>query len=172
MARPQWATMKVRKNTPDRLELDYHPLAYLLLGGVMVALLLYVGPREVMRGNLREGLIAIGAAVFFALGIGFAMYRRVQVVFDRTAGEIRHVETVLYFMKKRTRHALADLTGVREQTSFTGDTALHRVALQFGAAEVPLTRAYISGPNMGEMTEVIRDWAKLPPEPSGGQDPR
>lgn len=166
MARPRIAIMKITHNTPDRLVLSYNPLAYPVLGGTfaLLCLVAFFGTSGV------TSLIWLGAALLFGGAFTLLFYRRVTLTLDRPSNTITHAKVLALVSKSSTTYPLNSLQTTTVDTSFTGDTALHRAVLVFDDdTKVPVTRPYLSGPNGIEVSTWINEWLtsldSSPPQP-------
>lgn len=150
--RPRWAIMKVVDQSEDRLELYYNPLAYALLGGgfALLCLIAWIG-----SGNW----IWFGAALIFGGAFVLLFYRRVRLILDRSTGTITHSKILALFWRFEETYPLESLIKATVDTSYTGDTAMHRAVLMFSDRDaVPVTRGYLSGPNGIEVSGWINVW--------------
>ncbi len=151
------AGMKIAIDTADLLILDDRPLV--VAGVLLVALLVMIG---IGIAQIAAGEVLVGLA-FAVLGGGFAFggmlvfVRRNQLVLDRAGGQV--------LMRRRTflryseqRFALEQLERAVVQTSRSGDTDTHRMALVIGGAVHPFTAVYTSGRGARRGADAVNDW--------------
>jgi len=157
--KPKLATIKVTHQDDTRLVIDYHPIAYFLAGAGMAFLCYWAGIRYIGQ-DIKLGLIAFGAGTLFFAGFCLLFYRRVTVTFDKSTGKINQAKRVMLIKNTSQTFPLADFTGAAVQTSFSSDTTMQRVILQFTNRDaVPLITASISGESPSKAAEVINTWA-------------
>ena len=160
--KPKLAIMKVVSNSPNRIEVYYHPVAYLVLASIFAALCVWVALWQAADGNWKDVALLLGFASIMLAGFGGIFYRKVRLTMDRMTGQITHAKTV-FFRNSVEYYPLEDLARVTVDTSFTGDTAMHRALMQFHSRDaVPVLRAYISGGNGIEIAETLQAWLESP----------
>lgn len=150
--RPRISIMKIAYQSAERLELDYNPLAYALGGGVfgLLCIVAWLGSGQ---------WIWLGAALLFGGVFVGLFYRRVRLTLDRPTNRITHTKRLALFWAFENTYPLDSLTKATVDTTYTGDTALHRAVLVFADGTlVPVTRPYLSGPNGMEVEGWINDW--------------
>lgn len=158
VCRPKWAQIKITTNTAERLQLDYFPLAFLLIPMAFGAICLFIALREWSAGSLKSGSIAFFAGVLPAILFASIFFRRVRLVMSRSSGEIIHSKTV-FFRKSKTVYPLASFSRAKVDENFMGDTAVYRTRLTFTDREdVPLTRAYMSTDTCKDAAAAINAW--------------
>lgn len=162
--RPRWDLMKVRLNTPSRLELHYFPWALSLIGLTFVLLFTYaawasLSADQVGTGRLFFYLGTLPTLLFLAIAV-----RRVQLVFDEPSGTITHKKTV-FFRRSERQWPLDDFLFADTSVSFSGDTEVMRAELhlQSEPRPVPVTRAFTSGTGSAEVATAINSWAGTTP---------
>jgi len=160
--RPHLATMKVIENTPEKLVLYYHPVTFIVLPAIFLVLCIWVAIRQASQGSWSDVALVLGFGTIFMAGFGGIFYRKVRLTLDRTTGTITHAKTVFFRDSVKT-YPLDDLEGATVDTTYQGDTVMYRAVLQFHSIDpVPVTRAYMSGPNGTEVYEAIMAWHTQP----------
>lgn len=155
MARPRIAIMKITEQSADRLVLSYNPLAYPILGTIFTLLCLFA----FFGTSGATSLIWLGAAILFGGAFTLLFYRRVTLTLDSPTNTITHAKVLALVSKSSATYPLDTLQKATVDTSYTGDTAMHRAVLVFtDGTHIPVTRPYLSGPNGMEVANWINAW--------------
>ncbi len=153
--------MKVATDTPDLLILEDRPL---LVAGILLVVLLGmvgIGIAQIAAGETVSGLAFGLLGGGFAFGGILAFVRRNQLVLDRAGGQVLMRRRSLLGYSER-RFELAHLDKAVVQTSRSGDSDTHRMALVFGrGAQVgthPFTLVYTSGRGARRGADTVNAW--------------
>lgn len=163
--------MRVVRNTPDQLIVANRPW---LLGCLLILFILAFFGVGILVATSEEGSLLFGVLFGgFGGGIGLAVFcglvRRVQIVFNRTTGEIT-IRRQSVFGYSSDVHPLEQLSHVVVESTTTmrdrTPSTLYRPTLVLSADKniqseeslIPIVVAYSGGPGAEQLAEAINAW--------------
>jgi hypothetical protein len=172
--------MKIRQNTPDRLELRIIPFgAAALLGGITLLLFLW-GWAMFNAGQAIGGLVIAGIGVIFFLGCFSVFVKVLTITLDRRQDEAEVIEGGI-LGKKRKSFKLGDIHGAtlqsmvikrkvgdlaekgRRTTKLAPEPRVWRVAFaRTNNTPLPLTEAYGNEKTAQAIGGAINAWFGKP----------
>jgi len=158
--------MKVIRNTPNQLVVSNKP--WLISTVLFLVILLFTSAG--LKTATLEPLIGIPFGLFagsISVVCLVVFVRHVQVIFDRSRGQITIHKRSLYASSKET-HSLPQLRrAVLETTISAMDTGngapLYRPALDFGSTRQPVVTLYTSTRSPARLVNTINSWLKSDP---------
>ena len=151
--------MNVINQSPERLELEYRPMSWIVGLGMVCAVLLLGALKALFDGELTG--VAIASLMLLAIGWVWLtqIFLTVRLSADRGNGSLR-ITTISLFGEKFRERALADLTGAEVDTRYreSDSSAEAALVLMFGSERHPIQLFKPDPGDLLQAAESINAW--------------
>jgi len=152
--------MKIARNIPEQLILDYTPWLMSLGMLVFTMVFVFIGMGVVLSGDMFGLIFVLGGG-----GVGFAVFavfaQRVQIILDR-ASNVLTLRRRSLFGYHQEEHSLSDVShAILETTRSSKGSTLYRPSLVLtgmSAGTHPIVKAYGNGRSPSRTVQIINEW--------------